>query len=316
LGYNDKFRLNYDKIRRTLTKFFALNPFGHCGTMETEVKLRKRNKERILQLKHLKAILLTLGLFLAAMLPVSAVSVDLDGQLFEDCLLVEDTTYVALRSFGELAAGTTATWDAASKSAFLSGNSLSLTAVEGGSYMIANGRYLYSERTPLISDGKLYVPLRPLAKALGGEVSWNGDTEQAVYRSTGSIIEPGSSYYDADELYWLSRIISAESRGEPLIGQIAVGNVVLNRVRSEEFPNTIYSVIFDRKYGVQFTPVANQSIYMEPTESSMIAAKIVLDGYSISEDILYFLDKSLATSFWIVENRTHAFKIGCHDFYT
>ncbi len=257
-----------------------------------------------------------LGLFLAAVLPISAVSVDLDGQLFEDCLLVEDTTYVALRAFGEIAAGTSASWDAASKSAFLSSSSLTLTATENGSYMIANGRYLWCDRTPKIFDGKLYVPLRPLAKALGGEVEWNGDTEQAIYRSTGSAIEHGDSYYQEDELYWLSRVISAESRGEPLIGQIAVGNVVLNRVRSEEFPNTIYSVIFDRAYGVQFTPVANQTIYLEPAKSSIIAAKIVLDGYSVSEDILYFLDKSIATSFWIVENRTHAFKIGCHDFYT
>ena len=244
-----------------------------------------------MKLKQIKIILLTLGLLLTTILPISAISVDLDGQIFEDCLLVEDTTYVALRAFGELAAGTTATWDAASKSAFLVSNQLSLTAVENGKYMIANGRYLYSERTPLISDGKLYVPLRQLAKALGGEVSWNGDTEQAIYRSTGRILEHGSSYYDPDELYWLSSIISAESRGEPLIGQIAVGNVVLNRVRSEEFPNTIYSVIFDRKYGVQFTPVANQTIYMDPTENSIIAAKIVLDGYSISDEILYFLDK-------------------------
>lgn len=49
------------------------------------------------------------------------------------------------------------------------------------------------------------------------------------------------------DLYWLSRIISAESRGESLKGQIAVGNVVLNRVEEDDFPDTIPAVIFDRK---------------------------------------------------------------------
>lgn len=284
--------------------------------METEVKTRKRNKERILQLKHIPIILLTLGLFFSVMLPVSAVTVDLDGRIFDDCLLMEDTTYVALRAFGAATVEAETTWNAASKSASLSGRSLTLTAVEGAHYITANERCLYSEQPTRIIDGKLYLPLRQLARALGGKVSWNDEEEQAIYRSTGNVIAHGNSYYDADALYWLSRIISAESRGEPLIGQIAVGNVVLNRVKSEEFPNSIYEVIFDRKYGIQFTPVANQTIYQDPAESSILAAKIVLEGYSLSEDILYFLDPSGATSFWIVENRNFAFKIGCHDFYT
>ena len=60
------------------------------------------------------------------------------------------------------------------------------------------------------------------------------------------------SAYDYEDLYWLSRIISAEAKGEGFTGQIGVGTVVLNRVRSSQFPNTIYGVIFDRKNGTQY----------------------------------------------------------------
>ena len=100
-----------------------------------------------------------------------------------------------------------------------------------------------------------------------------------------------------------------------MLGQIAVGNVVLNRVASPEFPNTIWGVIFDRRYGVQFTPVANGTVYATPTESAVIAARLCLEGVTVSQRALYFLNPAKASSFWIVYNRPFAFRIGTHDFY-
>ena len=147
------------------------------------------------------------------------------------------------------------------------------------------------------------------------DVTWNGDARTVQLSGTPVPLEAGSTYYDADEVYWLSRIISAESRGEPLIGQIAVGNVVLNRVDCPNYPNTIYGVIFDRKYGVQFAPVLNGSIWMTPYSASVTAAKICLEGYTVSEDILYFIDPEIATSFWIPNNRPYAFTVDNHAFY-
>lgn len=123
------------------------------------------------------------------------------------------------------------------------------------------------------------------------------------------------SAYDYEDLYWLSRIISAEAKGESFTGQIAVGTVVLNRVRSREFPNTIKGVVFDRKYGTQFTPVANGSIYDTPTKSAVVAAKMCLDGYVLSDSVLYFVNPSIATSSWIQNNRKYAFRVGNHEFY-
>lgn len=120
---------------------------------------------------------------------------------------------------------------------------------------------------------------------------------------------------DSDAVYWLSRIISAESQGEPLEGKIAVGNVVLNRVKSSEFPNTIYGVIFDDRWGGQFEPVRNGTIYQTPTEESVEAAKLCLAGTNVVGDSLYFLAPALAQNFWIVENREYVTTIGCHEFY-
>ena len=123
------------------------------------------------------------------------------------------------------------------------------------------------------------------------------------------------SAYDYEDLYWLSRIISAEAKGEGFTGQIGVGTVVLNRVRSSQFPNTVKGVVFDKKYGTQFTPVANGTIYQTPTQSAVIAAKMCLDGYTLSNSVLYFLNPSIATSSWIQNNRKYAFRVGNHEFY-
>ena len=110
-------------------------------------------------------------------------------------------------------------------------------------------------------------------------------------------------------------LISAEAKGEPFLGQIAVGNVVLNRVKSASYPNTVYGVIFDRKYGTQFSPVSYGTIYKAPTAGAIIAAKICLEGYSLSDSALFFVNPRIATNNWIVRTRPYAFTIGNHDFY-
>ena len=87
---------------------------------------------------------------------------------------------------------------------------------------------------------------------------------------------------------------------------------MLNRVKSKDFPNTIYGVIFDRKYGVQFTPVLNGTIYNTPGYNEKLAAKICLEG------VIYpatSLTPSKSTSLWIVNTRKYAFTVGGHDFF-
>ena len=102
---------------------------------------------------------------------------------------------------------------------------------------------------------------------------------------------------------------------EALLGQIAVGDVILNRVKSPLFPGTIYSVIFDKKYGVQFSPTQDGRIYSTPTYTATLAAKICLEGISLSDDAMYFLNPRTAQSNWIVKNKRYVYTIGNHDFY-
>ncbi len=118
-----------------------------------------------------------------------------------------------------------------------------------------------------------------------------------------------------EDFYWLSRIIEAEAGSEPYNGKLAVGNLIMNRVKSPEFPSTVHDVIFDTKYGVQFTPTANKTIYNTPGEESCKAAEQILNGYSLNDDILYFVNHNISTSQWFY-TRKFEFRIGNHWFYS
>lgn len=232
-----------------------------------------------------------------------------------ECVIIDSITYVPLRKFCNLFADCTITWNGATSTATVKTEDLSMTVKSNAAYIVANGHYFYTVGKVLNLNGHLYVPIRPLAKAFSEELVWNSEKRCVELTSDGPVRAVTWASYNADDLYWLSRIISAESKGEPFVGQIAVGNVVLNRVRSSSYPNSIYGVIFDRKYGTQFSPVSFGTIYNKPTESAVIAAKICLEGYSVTDTALFFVNPKLATNNWIQKNRTYEFSIGNHDFY-
>ena len=244
------------------------------------------------------------------------VSLYLSGNYInERAYLINDTTYVPLRAAMEFI-GARIIYDASVRTAYLYADGLEMSVSDGAYTVYANGRPLMS-RTPavILSDGRMYIPVRTLAKVLGLSVEWKAPS---TVRLDGriSVLTHADDYYKSDEVLWLSRIINAESRGEPLLGQIAVGNVVLNRVRSDDYPPTIYGVIFDRKHGVQFSPVNDGSIYLPVTYTSLLAAKICLEGFSISPDILFFMEPRKSVSKWIIENRPYEFTIGNHYFFS
>ncbi len=121
--------------------------------------------------------------------------------------------------------------------------------------------------------------------------------------------------FDADSLYWLSRIICAESCIEPYKGKLAVGEVVLNRVKSPNYPNTVKGVVFDKRYAIQFEPVANGTVYNTPDDECIKAAKECLKGVNVVGDCLYFLNPLMSQSTWIQNNCRFVMTIGSHDFY-
>ena len=232
-----------------------------------------------------------------------------------ECVRIGGVTYVPLRNFANLFGNCTVTWDSRTNTATVKTDDLTLIAHTGNYYIYANGHYFYTVGEVLNLGGYLYVPIRPMALAFDADLEWNASKNQVELRRSEGKDAVAWANYNADDVYWLSRIISAESAGEPFRGQIAVGNVVLNRVKHPSYPSTIYGVIFDRKHGTQFSPVSMGTIYRTPSESSVIAAKICLEGYTLSDEVLFFFNPRIATTNWISQNRPYAFTIGQHEFY-
>ena len=193
-----------------------------------------------------------------------------------------------------------------------------LSAEEGECYIISGDRAIPCSKSDVgvkvIDRGVLCAPLEALLSAAGLRSTEIVGDEICIW---GVPTFPGAEdVYGEDDLYWLSRIISAESRGEPFVGQLAVGTVVINRTGSKYYPDTIYGVIFDRVGGVQFTPASTGSVYRDPTESSVLAAKLCLEGFSLDPGILFFFNSKLAAGSWITANRTYTMTVGQHDFYS
>ena len=245
------------------------------------------------------------------------VSVTLNGSVILDgeAQIIGSTTYVPLRKFCDAMGWCNIKWNGATQTATVSTGTLTVSAKQNTLYISANGRYFYTVDKILNLDGSLWVPIRPLAKAYCLDLEWDGATRTVRLTKTGQSLVSGSSFYKSDEVLWLARIIQAEAGGEPFLGKIAVGNVVLNRVASPQYPNTIWGVIFDRKHGTQFSPVSFGTIYNNPSEQSVIAAKLCLEGYSVTTRALFFMNPRLSTSSWISDSRPYLFTIGKHDFY-
>ena len=247
----------------------------------------------------------------------SSVGVYIDNQRFWGGVTVKDnTTFVAIRKFStSMYPNASVKYDYSTRTLTVTTDKLTLSAKDDQNYIVANGRYLYTESPVYMKSGVMYAPVLLMAKAFDAKISWNNQTSSFyLTRGSGGIVS-GEQFYRSDEVYWLSRIIYAESGAEPLKGKIAVGNVIQNRVRHSYFPNTIYGVIFDKKNGVQFSPTANGTIYKTPNSQSVIAAKICLEGYSVNRDILYFVNASVVPNSWVVKNRPLYAKIGNHSFY-
>ena len=224
--------------------------------------------------------LLTAAFLIQPALAARSVPIQIDGELLDCHAYVEEgVTYVPLRTLLDTFGGWEIEWDHQLRAAVAASADTAITAnPESDTIQIDDD--IYTGRIT-VENGRTYVPLRLVTEALGGTAAWDAHLGGAAVTSP-------DAKYDARDIYWLSRIISAESQGEPFQGQIAVGNVILNRKASAEFPNTIPDVIFDRKNGVQFEPVSNGTVFLTPTEQSVFAAQQVLDGEVILKNALYF----------------------------
>ena len=120
----------------------------------------------------------------------------------------------------------------------------------------------------------------------------------------------GGSNAQSGDLYLLARLISAEARGEPYVGQVAVGAVVLNRVDHPSFPNSISGVVYQPG---AFSCLDDGQFNEPVAESAYRAAQEALNGYDPSYGAIYYFNTATATSRWIW-SRPLIVQIGSHRF--
>ena len=119
-----------------------------------------------------------------------------------------------------------------------------------------------------------------------------------------------SSSVSSSDLNLLARVVYSEARGEPYTGQVAVAAVVLNRVRSSSFPNTIAGVVYQSG---AFDAVADGQINLTPNATAKKAAQDALNGWDPSYGAIYYFNPATATNKWIW-SRPHTITIGNHRF--
>ncbi|NLY90623.1 MAG: hypothetical protein GX081_03330 [Firmicutes bacterium] len=115
---------------------------------------------------------------------------------------------------------------------------------------------------------------------------------------------------DPVDLHLLARVIYAEARGEPLEGQVAVGAVLINRVKNPNFPDDLWSVVFKKG---EFCTVRDGQIWLQPDATAYRAARLAKAGWDPTNGALYFYNPGKTTSAWIW-SRTVTTRIGRHVF--
>lgn len=120
----------------------------------------------------------------------------------------------------------------------------------------------------------------------------------------------GSSSTNSNDVNLLARLVYGEARGEPYAGQVAVAAVVLNRVKSSSFPNTIAGVIYQKG---AFNVIDDGQINLSPNSTAKKAAQDALNGWDPSYGAIYYFNPNTATNKWIW-SRPMTVTIGKHRF--
>lgn len=152
-----------------------------------------------------------------------------------------------------------------------------------------NAVIAFQKANGLVADG---IVGEKTAKVLGVSISSDSDSS------------------NNSDLYLLAKCVYAEARGESYEGQVAVAAVILNRVKSPDFPNTIAGVIYQPW---AFTAVNDGQINLEPDKTAYSAAQDALNGWDPTYGCLYYYNASTATSKWIF-TKTTVVTIGNHVF--
>ncbi|WLD91544.1 spore cortex-lytic enzyme [Alkalihalobacillus sp. AL-G] len=130
---------------------------------------------------------------------------------------------------------------------------------------------------------------------IAGHLTWN-----QLYQQTFSV----------NEIQMMAQMVHGEARGEPFKGKVAVAAVIINRVQSNDFPDTVKGVLFENR---AFTAVADGQYYMSPERGAYRAVYNAIQGWDPTESAVFYFNPNTATSDWIW-SQTQTTKIGKHIF--
>jgi len=225
-----------------------------------------------------------------------------------------DTLYLIAKSFGTTV------------DTIMSLNGLSSTMIYPGQVLLVSGSGQAPKGNTQSYTVRAGDTLYLIAKSFGTTVdtimSLNGLSSTMIYPGQVLLVPAGSgggtsppsrgSNYTAEERYLLAQLINAEAAGEIFEGKVAVGAVVLNRIRDPRFPNTITDVIYEPW---QFEPVLNGTLYLPPSADSIRAADAALSGWDPVYGAVYFCNPATAQSTEFFKTLTYVCRIGNHVFY-
>ena len=200
----------------------------------------------------------------------------------------------------------------------IEGEGFSLYYIGGSQYVRINDRYFLAIDGLVCVYGKVYVPVSLAEKVFNVHAQIE---DYSIWVETDGIhlMDGGPNYYNdvygEETYYYLSHIIEAEAFMDPFQGRVAIGNVVMNRVASDRYPNTVKDVVSDRRSGLQFAGTLEDAFQKEPSEDSLAAAAIALEGYNIVEDCMFFVSPDYCDISWFEENTDYYDSIGSHRFY-
>lgn len=258
-------------------------------------------------MRVLKVLLASLILMIFPV-AASAVGIVVDGKTMDTVFppfIENGYTYISVHSIGDMLGTKAVEWNGEERSVTIVADGAQLKLVIGSNTAYVDGEPILTAASAIIRNDRTYLPVRFVSETLGASVGWD-DSTKTVYITFENEAE------DSD-LLWLARIVHIEAGREIYEGRLAVANVILNRVKNEKFPSSIYDVIFQPN---QFPPAAKGMLDdLTPNDGSYEAARAALSGDNNVGDSLYFCAVSQTATSWVANNRTFYKQIGNHCFY-
>ena len=222
-------------------------------------------------------------------------------------------TYIPLRAFCN-AVGAELSWNNKDKVATVTKGTHTFVFYNQKNHSLIDGK---KDSAAIVKNNLLFIPVRATCQALGYNVEWSKN--YYTVKITAADVKVPEKYkdysYSSEDIIFLAKITHIESGSQPFKTKIAVANTVVNRKKSNQFPNSIKGVIFDTKYGTQFPPAHTSKINVTPSTDSLLAAKCALNGVNVAGNSLYFISTKSAASSWAHRNRPYYATIGSMNFY-